>query len=229
MTKWKLFYENNLSKEEDVKDFTIEGPGKVSFHNNRMRLESTLDYKVVGEQKGNFLFWCNLDMPADLKITWEFKPLNEPGLAMMFFCAKGKNGEDLFSEGLLKREGEYPQYNRSDINAYHISYFRRRLKEEIAFHTCNLRKSYGAYLLKIGGDPLPSAEDILKPYSLSIEKIKGHISFSIQDPSSGEPLEVFSCEDTKGEILGRGKIGFRQMAPLVGEYGNLKVYMPQKN
>lgn len=213
-----------MAKAEDVKDFIIEGPGKVSFHDNKMRLESTLDYKVVGEQKGNFLFWYKLDMPADLKITWEFRPLNEPGLAMMFFCARGRNGEDLFDKNLLKRTGEYPQYNRSDINAYHISYFRRRLKEEITFHTCNLRKSYGAHLLCIGADPIPPAEDIVSPYKLTIEKVGGHIRFSIEDPNTGEPLEIFSCGDSKGQILGEGKIGFRQMAPLIGEYSQLKVY-----
>ena len=40
-------------------------------------------------------------------------------------------------------------------------------------------------------------------------------------------LEIFRFEDdgdTYGPLLGGGAIGFRQLAPLVAEYSNLKVY-----
>ena len=38
---------------------------------------------------------------------------------------------------------------------------------------------------------------------------------------------MFSWQDDGeeyGAVLGGGKIGFRQMAPLIGEYSDLKVY-----
>ena len=47
------------------------------------------------------------------------------------------------------------------------------------------------------------------------------MEFAIND------LTVFLWQDDGeeyGEVLGGGKIGFRQMAPMVGEYSNLKVY-----
>ena len=40
-------------------------------------------------------------------------------------------------------------------------------------------------------------------------------------------LLVFTFEDdgsSYGPLLGGGRIGFRQLAPMAGEYGNLKVY-----
>ena len=40
-------------------------------------------------------------------------------------------------------------------------------------------------------------------------------------------LEIFSFEDdgkTYGPLLKGGKIGFRQMAPLIAEYSDFKVY-----
>ena len=49
----------------------------------------------------------------------------------------------------------------------------------------------------------------------------GKIDFIIND------LPVFSWQDDGkeyGPVLGGGKIGFRQMAPMIGEYSNLKVY-----
>ena len=52
-------------------------------------------------------------------------------------------------------------------------------------------------------------------------KKNGKIDFIIND------LTVFSWQDdgsTYGEVLGGGKIGFRQMAPMIGEYSNLRVY-----
>lgn len=53
---------------------------------------------------------------------------------MLFFAAQGKNDVDLFDKNLAKRTGEYQQYNKSDMNAFHIAYFRRRYESERAFH-----------------------------------------------------------------------------------------------
>ncbi len=42
-----------------------------------------------------------------------------------------------------------------------------------------------------------------------------------------DALEIFQFEDdgkTYGPLLAGGKIGFRQLAPFIGEYANLRVY-----
>ena len=47
------------------------------------------------------------------------------------------------------------------------------------------------------------------------------IPFSVND------LCVFTYEDdgkTYGDFLTDGRIGFRQLAPMIGEYANLRVY-----
>lgn len=72
-----------------------------------------------------------------------------------------------------------------------------------------------------GGDPIPDADEVKEPYRVAVRKEKNVITFSVND------LEVFRFEDdgeTYGPLLQGGKIGFRQLAPLVAEYGNLKVY-----
>ncbi len=214
-----LIYDNPLSREEDVKDFILEGTAGISFPNGCMRIESTLSPE--SGQKANYVFWCRQEFPKDVQIEWDFKPIKEPGLAMIFLAAKGIHGEDLFDQGLNKRTGEYPQYHHGDINAFHISYFRRKEPDERQFHTCNLRKSYGFYLVSQGADPIPDVSDVSDFYHLTVIKKEDRISFHVND------LKVFEFVDdgkTYGPLLEGGKIGFRQLAPMIAEYSNLKVY-----
>lgn len=215
----KLIYENPLSSREDIKDFILEGQAKLSFENNAMYMENALD--AAGGQKANYVLWCPEIFPSDVRITWEFQPVREPGLCILFFAAMGRNGESPFSEGLAARTGEYVQYHHGDINAFHVSYFRRKEPDERAFHTCNLRKSYGFHLVSQGGDPIPDVTDAKEFYRLEVLKRQSLVTFSVNQ------LEVFRFEDdgvTYGPFLKEGCIGFRQLAPLRGAYRNLKVY-----
>lgn len=214
-----LIYDNPLKSVEDVKDFKLEGDANISFPNERMRMENNMDPKEG--QKANFVYWCPEDFPSNVEIQWNFWPIKEPGLCILFFAAKGKNSEDIFDEKLTKRTGEYDLYHHGDINAFHVSYFRRKWAEERGFHTCNLRKSYGFHLVTQGADPIPSVEDSVAPYHIKLVKYNNEVTFYIND------LFIFTWEDdgiTYGPALQGGKIGFRQMAPLIGEYANLKVY-----
>lgn len=216
---WKLLYHNALNKAEDVLAFRLEGEAAVTFPMGRLRLESTRDPE--DGQKANFVFWCPVEFPADLAITWEFRPIREPGLAILFFAAKGAGGIDLFDGSLQPRTGEYEQYHHGEMDALHLSYFRRRWPEERQFHTCNLRKSYGFHLVAQGADPLPPVADCIGFYRMRLVKRGGSVEFSINE------LPVLSWEDdgqTYGKPLGAGRIGFRQMAPFIAEYANLNVY-----
>lgn len=217
--KKNLIYKNNLSCMDDVKNFVLEGSAQIYFENNKMRMRNALSEELG--QKSNFVFWCDKEFPSDIMIEWDFRPIEEPGLAIMFFCAKGCSGEDLFDNTLAPRDGQYDLYHSGDINAYHVSYFRRKWDEERNFHTCNLRKSKGFHLVAQGADPIPNCEDTMGSYHICVSKYKGRIDFSI------DALTVFSWQDDGeafGPVLDGGKIGFRQMAPLIGEYSNLKVY-----
>lgn len=93
--------------------------------------------------------------------------------------------------------------------------------EEREFHTCNLRKSYGFHLVAQGADPLPSVSDMTESYRMLVVKRGPVLSFAINE------LPVFTWiddGDTYGPLLTGGKMGFRQMAPLIAEYSDLTVY-----
>jgi hypothetical protein len=215
----ELIYENALAQEADVGAFVMEGQAAISFPQGRMRMENVMDPQLG--QQANFVYWCPMDFPDSVAITWDFWPIREPGLCMLFFAAAGSLGEDLFAASLAQRSGSYVQYHHGDMHAYHVSYFRRKEAGERSFHTCNLRKSYGLHLVAQGGDPIPSAVDAAGPYRIQLVKRAEDIAFYIND------LLIFRWRDdgvTFGERLKAGKIGFRQLAPMIAEYANLKVY-----
>ncbi len=219
MAEGTLIYENPLSCEADIQGFVLEGSATISFPNRKLRLENALNANEG--QKANYVLWCPEDFPANVRIEWKFRPIKEPGLAILFFAAKGQGGEDIFAPSLAKRTGEYVQYHHGDINTFHVSYFRRKEPDERALHTCNLRKSYGFYLVAQGGDPIPDADECVKMYGLTLEKKGNVVRFWVEN------VEVFCYVDdgeTYGQFLSDGKIGFRQLAPMIGEYADLKVY-----
>ncbi len=220
-----IIYENPLSSPQDIKDWRMEGSGVTTFPLSRMRMESTRPEQE--RQAANIVLWCPESLPDNIEISWNFMPIREPGLAILFFAAKGRKGEDIFDPALVTREGPYKQYNRGDINALHVSYFRRNPMPERfgwgenQFQTCNLRKSYGFHLVAQGMDGIPTVlHRAYEAYRIKIVKVGPDVDFYIKDVMS------FCWHDdgeTYGPVLTDGKIGFRQMAPLIAEYSNLTV------
>lgn len=214
-----LIYENLFAKKEDIEDFVLEGKADITFENGCMRMKNALEAGLG--QMANFVLWCPKEFPKDIRVEWEFRPLSDVGLCILFFAAAGKGNRDLFDPSLAERTGEYPQYHSGDINAFHVSYFRRKEPEERVFHTCNLRKSCGFYLVAQGADPIPGVEDVVDFYRLAVIKKENRIEFTINE------MSIFTYMDdgiTCGALLDGGKIGFRQLAPLTAEYRNLRVY-----
>lgn len=216
-----LIYENALSGPECMKDFILEGKARIGFPEGHLRLENA-ESEQLG-QKANYVYWCTREFPADFLLEIDFRPLREPGLAMLFFSASGTEGRSLFDPSLAPRTGEYIQYHHGDINAFHVSFFRRKEPDERSFHTCNLRKSYGLHMAAQGADPIPDAADASRFYHLSLLKSGADVDFAID----GLSILHFHDDGTSyGPILGGGCIGLRQLAPMIGEYADLRVYRP---
>lgn len=218
--KGNCIYTNLFENHESIKDWKLEGQAVVNFTNKGMLLKNELDPELCGDS-AHWTFWCPLDFPDNIIIEWDFLPVNEYGLCMLFFSAKGKNGESIFSKNIPARHGIYPEYHSGAINALHLSYYRRKFPVERIFNTCNLRKSCGFHLVKMGADPIPSVENVVDPYHMKVIKYQEFVQFYIND------LLVLDWEDNGkdfNEILKGGKIGFRQMAPMEAIYSNLYVY-----
>lgn len=216
MAAEQLLYRNTFNDSSAISSWIAEGPLTASISNN------TLELGGAGGPADYFVYWLPEVFPDRIRITWEFSPVQEPGLAMFFFGAKSVAGGSIFDEGLAPRNGSYPQYHSSDIRLLHISYFRRRWPEERVFHLANLRKSPGFHLVSQGADPLPSVVDAAGTfYKIEVVKDKREVRFSING------LELFSFDDTNtdtGPVVRDGRIAFRGMQPLIARYRNLEVW-----
>lgn len=211
-----VLYRNPLAGPGDVAGWVAEGPLSLGSRDGALELSGSVDDQEFGDH-AHWTIWCPQEFPDGIRISWEFLPLEEPGLAMLFFAAAGHGGLDLFSPALAPRTGYYPQYHSGDIDALHVSYFRHKYQSERAFRTCNLRKSAGFELVAQGADPLPPAEDATDFYRLEVVKDGPLVAFSING------LRLFEWRDPSATVLGGGRIGFRQMAPLRAAYRNLVV------
>lgn len=212
-------YRNPLAEAADLDGWTAEGPAGTAHADGGLVLSSTADEAALAAagrgDHAHFTLWCPEVFPADIAIEWDFRPLAGEGLAMLFFAAAGTGGRDLFDPALAPRTGYYPQYHSGDVSALHVSYLRRKWPTERRFRTCNLRKSPGFRLVAQGADPLPGPEDADGHYRVRVAKRGREVTFAI------DGLTLFTFRDP--EPLGAGRIGFRQMAPLVSHYRDLEV------
>ncbi|MGF6833530.1 hypothetical protein QF015_001699 [Paenarthrobacter sp. TE4293] len=227
-----MILSNPLRGPADVAGWVAEGPVQFGTHplethddggpafggngTSALVLSGSLDAEEHGDH-AHWTLWYPEEIPDRVRITWEFLPLEEPGLAMVFFSARGQGDEDLFSPSLAPRTGYYPQYHSGDIDALHISYFRHKYASERAFRTCNLRKSAGFELVAQGADPLPPTEDADGFYRMEVVKDGPKVTFSINE------LPLFAWTDPAPEPLRGGYFGIRQMAPLRAAYRNLSI------
>ena len=210
-----LLYRNPLAAASDLQGWVAEGPVAVRADGGGVSLSSS------GGFDDHWTLWCPEVFGDRIRITWEFSPREEPGLAMLFFGATAVDGGGIFDEGVAARSGAYPQYHSSDVRTLHVSYFRRRWEDERAFHTCNLRKSPGFHLVSQGADPLPPVVDARDAfYRIEVVKDAASVAFSID----GLPLFSWTDDESTGPRIREGRIGFRQMSPLVARYRNLEVH-----
>jgi hypothetical protein len=214
----RLYY-NPLRTPDDVKDFVLEGEARIDFDTGRMRLRNARP--ATDGQASNFVYWCPEVFPDNVEFRWNFWPLEEPGLCILFFAAQGRLGSEyssLFDKRLKSRTGIYDQYTQSDVSALQMAYFRRRWPSERAFHLCNLRRAPGFEMLAQGADPLPDVTDAALPYRICLQKRPTGVDFFIND------LPIISWRGGGKGWPAAGNVGFRQMAPLVAAYSDFEVY-----
>ncbi len=219
----EIIYQNPLSSPEDVEEWVGEcakegHPIITSSPENEDML------RLYSER--HFLLWCPENFPDSIAVSWDFLPVervDERGLAMFWMAATGKDGKDIFDPSLAERQGHYRQYRAGDINALHISYFRRNeYNEEVNFQMVALRKSTvndeGPRMAQ-GADPIPDTPYANKPYRIEVIKFGPYLRFSI------DSLKILEWTDDGKDapILEGGKIGFRQMRGLIADYANLEV------
>ena len=106
-----------LADESDIDGWQMEGPGDVSFEDGWMRMWSTTP-EAAGKE-GHIVHWCPEDVPADFLLEFDVRLLSDHGLNIIFFCAKGRNGEDALDPALSERTGIFGHYTM-EIGRAHV-------------------------------------------------------------------------------------------------------------
>jgi len=211
----KLLYANDFSQPGDLDDWVAEGPVQATFEQGWMQMQSALP---DDRQKGHLVLWLKKELPESFLAEWEMKPMSDRGLGIVFFSARGRHGEGIFSENLQKRAGEFALYHSGDLDCYHISYYANTLADPGRL-TSNLRKNHGFYLVANGPAGIPAHSREWNRVQLL--KSGGQIQLAV----NGRRIIDFTDDGkSHGPILGAGSFGLRQMVWTVGGYRNLRVY-----
>src|SRR5262249_35856713 len=107
-----------------------EGQGGVDIRDGKLRV-SPLPFdksgqQIKSEQRSHMVVWNSQVFPADFLAEFEMDPNGSTdGLTIVFFCATGKNGEDIFDMSMPVREADYKNYHSGAIANYSDAYWSR--------------------------------------------------------------------------------------------------------
>lgn len=216
--KGELLYENTLATESEVKDWVMEGPGVSEFKDNWMHM-------YAPDEEFHHVLWCPEDFPGSFVAEWELQnQKTDAGLCIVFFAAKGNNGESIFDPSFPKREGVFKRYTKSKyFNNYHISYYANG-KDTRAREVAHLRKNRGFDKVQVGepGIPLESK----KAHKIRLVKKDAHILCFVDDRKI---IDWTDDGEKYGLVWQGGKIGFRQMKWTHFKYRNFRVWELEGN
>ena len=218
----RRLYQNSLRSEYDVQDWRLEGEARISFENGAMLMRNRVGPEHL--QAANWNLWCPMVLPSNISIQYKFRPLNDLGLAAIYFAITGKQGEDAFDHQLPPRNGHYDQYTRGSLQNAQLQYYRRYQESERDLELIRLYKSYGPEQYESvasGADPIPLPTDRRRRwYTIQIVKCENEYAVFVEN------LKVLHWIDdgvAHGPQFGGGRICFRHMAPLAAEYADLVI------
>lgn len=209
----KLIYSNTMTSSLDMAGWKMEGPGEVVFKDGWMEMFSP------GE-KYHHVFWCPEDFPGSFIAEWEVQNLEtDAGLCILFFSAKGKNGESIFDPTFPPRDGTFNQYTKSDrFNCYHISYYANG-RDNPGREVSHLRKNSGFHLVQQKEPGIPVTSE--KVHKMVLVKNNAQIRMYIDERKI---IDWTDDGQTLGPVLQEGKMGFRQMQWTRFRYRNFRVW-----
>ena len=210
--KGKLLYENTMVSKSEISNWIMEGPAELKFHDDWMHMYSP-------DEKGHHVFWCPEDFPKSFIAEWELQNIEtDAGLCIVFFSSLGKDGKDIFDPTIKARDGVFRKYTQSDINCYHISYYANG-KDKPGRVISHLRKNAGFHKVQVGKAGIP--EKSKEIHKVQLIKNGDRIIMKIDER---EIINWLDDGEQYGAVLGKGKIGLRQMKWTHFRYRNFKVW-----
>ncbi|MGQ9651094.1 MAG: DUF1961 family protein [Phycisphaerae bacterium] len=197
-------YSTSFEDPSELKDWRLEGGQSMNIADGCLVLQSNRQSTRSESAANHLVCWLDREVPADFLLEFAVRPENRNrGLNIVFFSARGCNGENIFEPPIKRRNGTFSQYHSGDLNNYHISYWSG------GRGTSNLRKNKGFRLAAIGKDLVtPAPQEAFQV--VRIYKRGGRIRLTIDDVLS---LSYDDDGKTYGPVhTHSGWIGLRQMA-----------------
>jgi hypothetical protein len=173
-------------------------------------------------RRSHMVVWNRRIFPADFLLEFEMSPCGSTnGLTIVFLCASGRNGEDIFDLSLPPRRAEYQAYHSGALANYTDSYWSRN--NEVESLSNRLRKNPGFKQVAEGPSLTTGPTDVT--HRLRILKSGSRIEVEV----NGKVL--IKWDDTE-HPLKAGRIGLRSMEGVtMVAYDNFKVWQitPKRN
>jgi Domain of unknown function (DUF1961) len=240
----RQFYENDFSRpqkvarEEDLieqagavwrrnampppdAEWIAEGRGGAEVRDGRL-LVAPSPFDATGKpqpvetgRRSHMVVWNRHIFPADFLLEFEMGPCGSTnGLTIVFFCAAGRNGEDIFDLSLPPRRAEYQAYHSGEVANYTDSYWSRNNEAESLSN--RLRKNPGFKQVAEGASLTTGATDV--KHRLRILKSGAHIEVEVNG-------RVVIKWDDPDRPHGAGRVGLRSMEGVtMVAYDNFKVW-----
>lgn len=173
---------------------------------------------VESYRRSHMVVWNRRVFPADFLLEFDMNPCGSTnGLTIVFFCATGKKGEDIFDLSLPPRRADYQTYHSGALANYSDAYWSRNNEEEKVSN--RLRKNPGFVQIATGESLTTGPTDVT--HHVRILKFGGHIEVEVNGKT------VLQSDDL--HPLGAGRIGLRCMEGVTKvAYDNFKVWEIQK-
>ncbi len=200
-------------------EWVAEGWGGVEIRNGALHVapwpfDATGNPKPIKDkQPSHMVVWNRHKLPPDFALSFDMNTDGSTnGLTILFFCANGLNGKDLFDVSLPPRRADYKSYHSGEIENYSDSYWSRNSETEGA--TNRMRKNPGFAL--VAEAPSGTTGPANKTYHIEVMKTGGHIEVKINGQSN--------VTWTDPHPLGAGYIGFRSMSGVTEiRYSHLQI------
>ena len=202
-------------------EWIAEGWGGCMIRDGKLWVTPS-EFDVAGQPKpveparrSHMVVWNRRVFPADFLLEFDANHCGSTnGLMIVFFCATGKNGEDMFDLALPPRRGEYKAYHSGVLANYSDAYWSRNNEMEAASN--RLRKNPGFIPLAFGESQTTGRTDVTD--RVRILKVKGHIEVEVN-------RKVVLIWDDTVNPLDAGRIGLRSMEGITSvAYDKFKVW-----
>ncbi|HVM60282.1 MAG TPA: DUF1961 family protein [Verrucomicrobiae bacterium] len=206
-------------------EWTAEGWGGCLIRDGKLwvapsEFDSTGQPKSVeAAKRSHMVVWNQRVFPADFLLEFDVNHCGSTnGLTIVFFCAAGRNGEDIFDPSLPPRRADYQTYHSGALANYSDAYWSRNTADESASN--RLRKNPGFQQLAAGESLTTGPADVTR--HIRLLKVGGHIEVEVDG-------KVVLQYDDAEHPLGAGRIGLRSMAGVTRvAYSHFKVWNVEK-